>query len=59
MRTITRATAFQIALRNCSNEARGPVISINVIVVKWEYTQSKARILHRSFLLVFSHHEGF
>ena len=39
MRTITRATAFQIALRNCSNEARGTV-SMNVVVVKWEFMQS-------------------
>ena len=39
MRTITWVTSFQIALRNCPNEARG-MVSINVIVVKREYLQS-------------------
>ena len=33
MRTVARETAFQIALRNCSEEAEGKV-SVYVILVK-------------------------
>ena len=39
MRTMAQETAFQIALRNCSEEVGGKV-SIYVILVKGEYMQS-------------------
>ena len=38
MRTVAWETAFQIALRNCSNEARGKV-SAYVILAKVEYME--------------------
>ena len=38
MRTVAWETAFQIALRNCSKEARGK-LSIYVILAKVEYMQ--------------------
>ena len=48
MRTIARETASQIALRNCSKEVGGKV-SIYVILVKGEYTQSSTYFFAQGF----------
>ena len=60
MRTIAQETAFQIILRNCSEEVQGNV-SIYVNLVKGEYMQLNT-YFSRRFLLFMrnSHHcEGF
>ena len=46
MRTIAQETAFQIALRNCSKEARGGV-NMYVVLVKGEYMQSSTYFLQK------------
>ena len=61
MRTAAREAAPQIALRDCSREARGKVI-ICVILVKGEFAQSSTHFFAEGVLLVTrnSHHyEGF
>ena len=60
MRTIAWETAFQIALRNCSEELRGKV-SIYVILVKGKYMQSSTYFLQKVFASHEGrrHHEGF
>ena len=59
MRTAAWETISQIALRNCSKEAKGKV-SIYVILVMGKYMQSSTNFSR--FLLVMRnnhHHEGF
>ena len=46
MRTTAQETAFQIDLKNCSKETGGKV-SIYVILVKGEYTQSSTYFLQK------------
>ena len=46
MRTIAEETAFQIALRNCSEQAMGKV-SLYMILVKQEYMQSRTYFLQK------------
>ena len=59
MRTIAQEIAFQIALRNCSEEVGGKV-NIYVILVKGEYLQSSTYFLQKfsaSFRKVTASHE--
>lgn len=59
MRTIAQETAFQVILRNCSEEVQGNV-SIYVNLVKGEYMQLNTYFSRFLLFMRNSHHyEGF